>query len=85
MLVMVHANAIGSLKSITRCMPLVTSGAETAADIRGVFDVLNMGQLLNLSQEQVGILSCTYRTLHHSLVCDMFGTFTGKVGDIQEL
>jgi RNase P/RNase MRP subunit p30 len=29
------------------------SGAENAADIRGPFDVVNMGQLLNLSAEQV--------------------------------
>lgn len=31
----------------------IYSGTENATDIRGPFDVINMGQLLNLSAEQV--------------------------------
>lgn len=32
---------------------ILSSGAESHTDVRGVFDVLNIGQLLNLTQEQV--------------------------------
>lgn len=43
------------------------SGAESAADIRGVFDVLNIGQLLHMSQEQV-------TTRNNSTVCVLLQT-----------
>lgn len=41
---------------------ILSSGAESHTDVRGVFDVLNIGQLLNLTQEQVRDL-CYFDTI----------------------
>jgi RNase P/RNase MRP subunit p30 len=64
------------------------SGAENAADIRGPFDVINMGQLLNLSAEQVRC--CLQRLIlkavrRSSIETHLTCVITGQVGHNKEL